>query len=177
VQSHRSRQPITWLTFDVGQKNTVGLSIEFYAGDAEAIGKAFTEYEFEGLRDGSIAHSYVDFSLHISVADLDVLSEQIAGVLDGEPVRLLDSLERHVGGTPDESSADLVARAWVEFVAGVPKESASQLSALWLSAVMAETGEEIDVDSPDARRAVEELLSLCQDALAKSTDVVFAWYL
>ena len=155
----------------------MGLSIEFYAGNADAIGRAFTDYEFEGLRDGSIAHSYADFSLHVSVADLDVLSEQIAVLLDREPVRLLDSLEKHVGGTPDESGADMVARAWVEFVAAVPHESASRLSVLWLSAVMAETGEEIDVDSPDAKRAVDELLSLCRASLAKVTDVVFAWYL
>jgi hypothetical protein len=155
----------------------MGLSIEFYAGNANAIGSAFTEYELEGLRDGTIAHSYADFSLHISITDLDVLSEQIAELLNQEPVRLLDSLEKQVGGTTDESSADLVARAWVEFVAAIPPESASQLSVLWLSAVMAETGDEIDVNSPDAKRAVEELLSLCRASLTKATEVVFAWYL
>jgi hypothetical protein len=155
----------------------MGLSIEFYAGNADAIGKAFTEIEFEGLRDGSIASGYADFSLHISVADLDILSEQAAGLIGREPIRLLDSLERHVGGTPDESSADVVDRQWVDFIAAVPKESASELSALWLSGVMAETGEEIDVHSPDAGRAVKKLIELCLDSLASRTEVVFAWYL
>lgn len=155
----------------------MGLSIEIYAGNADAIGHAFTEIEYEGLRDGTIAHSYADFSLHISVADLDVLSEQAAGTLDREPIRLLESLERHVGGTPDESSADMVSRGWVEFIAAVPKESASELSAVWLSAVMAETGEEIDVHSPDAARAVEALIALCHESITRRTDVVFAWYL
>jgi hypothetical protein len=175
---HAARQLPAWLIFDVGQ-NTIamGLSIEFYAGEADAIGAAFTDVRLEGLRDGSIAHSYADFSLHISVTDLDVLSEQAAGMLAREPVRLLESLGRHVGGTADESSADVVARTWVEFIAAVPKGSASELSAVWLSAVMMETGEEIDVHSPDAARAVEELIQLCCESLARRTDVVFAWYL
>lgn len=155
----------------------MGLSIEFYAGDADAIGAAFTDVRFEALQDGSIAHSYADFSLHISVADLDVLSEQAAGMLAREPVLLLESLERHVGGTPDESSADVVARAWVEFIAAVSKESDSELSAAWLSAVMAETGKEIDVHSPGAARAVGELITLCRDSIAKRSAVVFARYL
>jgi hypothetical protein len=86
-------------------------------------------------------------------------------------------LERRVGGTPDESSADVVSRVWIEFIAAVPKESASHLSAVWLSAVMAESGDEIDTGSPDAVRAIGDLLFLCREALARRTDVVFAWYL
>jgi hypothetical protein len=156
----------------------MGLSIEFYAGDGDAIGRAFTDYEFEGLRDGTIAHVYVDFSLHISATDLDVLSEQVAGLLRREPpIHLLDYLARQVGGTEDESSAHVVDRTWVEFIASVPPGSARELSALWLSAVMCETGEEIDVHSEASAEAVAELITLCRQALDRGADVVFAWYL
>jgi hypothetical protein len=155
----------------------MGVSLEFYAGDADKIGHAFSDVEFEAIRDGTLAHSYADFSLHISPTDLDILSEQAAGILGRPPILLLDSLERHVGGTPDESSADVVSRAWVEFIAAVPEESASRLSSLWLSAVMAESGDKIDAGCPDAARAVGNLLSLCRGALTRRTDVVFAWYL
>ena len=155
----------------------MGLSLEFYAGDADKIGQAFSGVEFEGLRNGTLAHSYADFSLHISPTDLDILSEQAAGLLGRPPILLLDSLERHVGGTPDESSADVISRAWIEFIAAVPKESASHLSGVWLSAVMAESGDEIDTGSADAVRAIGDLFSLCREALARRTDVVFAWYL
>ena len=155
----------------------MGLSLEFYAGDAKLIGQAFSGFDFEQLRNGSLAHSYADFSLHISPLDLNVLSEQAAGLLGRPPVLLLKSLERHVGGSPEESSADAVSRAWVELFAAVPAESASRLSSIWLSAVMAKSREEIDTGSPDAARAVEALLSLCREALARRTDVVFVWYL
>ncbi len=98
-------------------KRDMGLSLEFYAGDADKIGQAFSDVEFEVIRDGTLAHSYADFSLHISPTDLDILSEQAAGMLERPPILLLDSLGRHVGGTPDESSADVVSQAWVEFIA------------------------------------------------------------
>jgi hypothetical protein len=34
---------------------SIKTSMEFYAGNTDAIGKAFTEFEFKGLRDGSFA--------------------------------------------------------------------------------------------------------------------------
>lgn len=51
----------------------MGLSMEFYAGVPEDIGRAFTEYELDGLRDGSTAHAYADLSLHLSPDHLDLL--------------------------------------------------------------------------------------------------------
>ncbi len=87
----------------------MGLSLEFYAGDADSIGAAFSEVEFEGLRNGTLAHSYADLSLHLSPTDLDILSEQIGALLRQPSILLLDSLERTVGGTEGESSADVVA--------------------------------------------------------------------
>jgi hypothetical protein len=67
----------------------MGLSQEFYAGDADAIGADFADYEFDNIRAN--ANQYVDFSLHISPTDLDVLSEKVAERLQRSPVLLLDS--------------------------------------------------------------------------------------
>ena len=52
----------------------MGLSLEFYAGNAKAIAKAFAGTDLKSLRDGSAAHSHADFSLHLSPTDLDLLS-------------------------------------------------------------------------------------------------------
>jgi len=51
----------------------MGLSLEFYAGDAEKIGQAFSAGGLESLRNGTLAHSYEDLSLHIPPTDLDIL--------------------------------------------------------------------------------------------------------
>jgi hypothetical protein len=155
----------------------VGLSMEFYAGDPKRIGAAFSEIKLDKLRDGSLAHSYADLSLHLSLTDLDILSEEIGALLGNPPVRLLDSLDRRVGGTPEESEANVVSQDWVVAVSAVPPASAGELSRRWLKAVATESGEEIDPENPDAAAAVSSLLSLCREATARGTSVVFAWYL
>jgi hypothetical protein len=156
---------------------TMGLQLEFYAGDPDKIGPAFTDIELDGLRDGTLAHSYADLSLHISPTDLDILSEQIGVVLGQPPVLLLDSLERSIGGTPDESGASIVSPEWVAAVAAVPSASAAKLTSQWLASVAAESGGEVVTDSSDAVAAVSSLISLCREASARSTPVIFAWYL
>ena len=155
----------------------MGLQIEFYAGDAGKIGSAFTAVELEGLRDGTLAHSYADLSLHISPTDLDILSEQIGLVLGQPAILLLDSLEDSIGGTPDESDACVVSPFWVTAVAAVPSDTVASLARRWLQAVADESGEEVVTDSPEAVAAVSSLVELCREALGQGTRVVFAWYL
>ena len=155
----------------------MSLSLAFYAGDADKIGAAFTATDFERLRNGSLAHAHAELSLDLSPVELDVLSEQAAGMLKRTPIHLMESLTRQVGGLPDESSADVVAPEWVGLMAEIPESSAEDLAMVWLAGVMAETGEEIDTNDPAAARSVAELLALCRAARARGTDVVFAWYL
>jgi hypothetical protein len=74
-------------------RGRMGLSIEFYAGDPGQIGRAFTECEMDGLRDGSVAHSYADLSLHLSPDHLELLSEAVAASTGRAPVLLFDCIE------------------------------------------------------------------------------------
>ncbi len=155
----------------------MSLQLEFYTGDPEEIGRAFTAVELEPLRDGTLAHSYADLSLHISPTDLDILSEQAAALLGTPPVLLLDSLERSVGGTPDESDASTVSPQWVASIAALTPDSAPELTHLWLGAVAAESDDEVVTDSPDAVAAVSSLIRLCRESISRGTPVIFAWYL
>lgn len=156
----------------------MGLSLEFYAGDPELIGSAFTKIEFDGLRDGTIAHAYADLSLHLSPTDLDILSEQFSATLGSPVLPLLESLERRVGGTSDESEASVVADSWVTSVATVPLDHVALITRLWLRAVAQETGDNnVVTESPDAVTAVASLIKLCREAVTRGTKVVFAWYL
>jgi len=154
----------------------MGVSLEFYAGDAEAIGAAITHGQFDGLRRSTLAHAYADLSLHLGADALDTLSEQVAVLTGREEVLLLDSLERSVGGTEGESGAEVVSPEWVEMMAAVPVSSAAELSRKWLEAFAAENEEELETESPDAATAITALIRLCQSALERGTEVVFAWY-
>jgi hypothetical protein len=154
----------------------MGLSLEFYAGDAAAIGADFTAIEFGGLRDGTRALAYADFSLHLSPTDLDLLSEVLAECLGLRPLLLNDSLIRTVGGIEGEGGADVVDPAWVRMVAAADEATAPVLAGEWIARVGEACGQELEVTA-DAVRAVHELIRLCKLAVRRGVDVVHTWYL
>jgi hypothetical protein len=154
----------------------MGLSLEFYAGDADAIGADFTAIEFDGLRDGTRARAYADFSLHLSPTDLDLLSAVIAEHVGAAPLALTDSLVRTVGGFEGEGGAEVVDLAWVRMVASADEAAAPELAAEWIGRVGAECGQQLPV-TRDAVRAVRELIRLCRVASREGVEVVHTWYL
>ncbi|MCI0357738.1 MAG: hypothetical protein L0211_04530 [Planctomycetaceae bacterium] len=141
-----------------------------------AIGADFTAIEFDGLRDGTRARAYADFSLHLSPTDLDILSEVLAERLGVASLLLNDSLVRTVVGSANNSGADVVDPAWVQLVAAVDEAAAPHLAEEWIRRVGAEHGEQLDV-TPDAVRALAELIRLCRTAVSEQLAVVHTWYL
>ena len=139
----------------------MGLSLEFYAGDAAAIGADFTAIEFDGIRDRTRAMAYADFFLHLSPTDFDILSEIIAESPGAERLLLNECLTRSVGGTGGESGADLVFQACVQMVAAANEADAPDLTADWIEHVGSECGQSLEV-SAKAIRAVKELTCLCR---------------
>jgi hypothetical protein len=47
------------------------------------------------------------------------------------PTSLMDSFEKHVGGTPDEGSADTVSAAWVDMVAALEEARMDSVLRAW----------------------------------------------
>jgi hypothetical protein len=154
----------------------MGLSLEFYAGDAATIGADFTAFELNGIRDGRRALAYADFSLHLSPTDLDILSEVIAERTGARALLLNECLIHNVGGSEGESGADVVDPSWVRMIAALSETAAPELAAKWIGRVGAECGQELEVTS-DAVRAVQELVRLCKLAVRDGVEVVHTWYL
>lgn len=154
----------------------MGQLMSFYAGDAEAIGAAYEDGELDDLADEQIVRAHAEFSLHLTPLDVDFLGEVIAEITRTSGPLLTESLTRRVGGDGEESSADVVDRAWVQMVAGADAKRAMDLAAEWIKRVGAEYGETLEL-SPEAIQAVGELIQLCRLAAKESLDVVFAWSL
>ena len=150
----------------------MGQLMGFYAGDADAIGAAYVDFESDGLDDEKIVRAHADFSLHLTPLDVDFLVEVIAERTGGKALPLFESFTRHVAGDSEEGSADVVDAAWVQMVAGADDARAPALAAEWIQRVGAEYGEALDV-SPEAVQAVGELIRLCQLATKERLDVVF----
>ncbi|MBL8950289.1 MAG: hypothetical protein JNK82_05910 [Myxococcaceae bacterium] len=143
----------------------MGISIDFYAGDADDIGRAWAN----GKRPNAKAHA--DFSLHLDPTSLDLLSD----LMKVPP--LLDVLGRRVGGDGDEREANVVDPKWVSAVGVLPPASANQLAEDWLKAVNEEEGEGSTDDAGHAPQAVRELIALCKKAGTEKLEVVLAWSL
>jgi len=92
------------------------------------------------------------------------------------PLLLNDSLVRTVGRAANESGAEVVDPAWVQLIAAVDEAFAPDLAAEWIRRVGAEYGQQFDV-TPDAVRAVGELIRLCRTAVSEGLAVVHTWYL
>jgi hypothetical protein len=131
----------------------MGLSLEFYAGDANIIGAAVAEIEFDRIRSGGDAIAYADLSLHLSPDDLDLLSEVIAERARQPPALLLDSLTRTVGTIDEEGAAYVVDPRWVAIVAALSVEDAPDVTAEWIQRVGVAHGETLAV-TEDATQAV-----------------------
>lgn len=156
----------------------MGLSMEFYAGRADSIGRAFSDVEWDGIRDGSAAAAYADLSLHLAPDDLDTLSEVAAGLVGVDSFLLSECLIRQVGAHDDGETggADLVDPSWPGMFVGLSDDDAEPLTAEWFSRLGQKYGEPLKVNR-EAVAAVEALIRLCKKAVAGGHDVVYAWYL
>jgi hypothetical protein len=159
------------------RQESMGLSLEFYAGDAATIGTDFSAIEFDGIRDGTRAQMYTDLSLHLLPIDLDLLSAVIAESVDATPIALCDSLIRTVGSYgDDEGKAELVDPVWVRLIASADESEAPNITSDWMQLVGARCHEDICA-TPDAVNAVRNLICLCQIAVRRKLDVIHTWYL
>src|SRR5262245_10953849 len=105
--------------------------VDFYAGDAQAIGAAITALDYDSLDDPELVPLHVDFSLHLSPIDFESLTREIRTIVGGGPTSLLDSLEGRVGGDGEEQSADVVSRAWVQMVGTIRDDQLEPLISSW----------------------------------------------
>ena len=149
----------------------MSLLLDFYAGEPTAIGSAFSD-DPDSLPSGV---QHVDFSLHLSPIDLDLLTQEIQKVVGSGPTSLTESLDSQVGGDGSESSADVVSAAWVQMVAALPEDNVEDVLSVWAQAVAKEHGEPAFDVTDDLRGAVKGLVHLCAGANSSGQSIVHTW--
>jgi hypothetical protein len=151
--------------------------IKFYSGEADSIGRAFSDIESDDLQDGS-AKAYADLSLHLAPDDLDTLSEVAAGLVGVAPSLLSECLIRQVGSLDDGQTggAGVVDPKWPEMFAALGDEDAEPLTVEWFSRLGQKYGEPLELNR-EAIAGVKALIRLCTMAVAAGDDVVYVWYL
>jgi hypothetical protein len=152
----------------------MGLTLEFYLGNSDAIVRAVADIELDSLQDSNTVTHYADFSLHIIPADLDLLSESIGHVTARNPQGLRSSLEPILDEV--DRGALSVAPDWVRYVAVLQSEQVPEVVELWASAMRSKHEDPEIVANDDMRQAVAELLDLCRCAAASDGNVVHVWF-
>jgi hypothetical protein len=153
----------------------MGLSLEFYLGNADAISHAVADVEFSRLDDHLIVTDSADFSLHIVPADLDLLSESLARFNGQKPQGLRQSLKSLVD--EEDRSAFLVRPEWVHYVAAINEEQVGEIAELWASSLRAKHNDAEITVTEQMRAAVGDLVRLCCSASKRDGQVVHIWYL
>jgi hypothetical protein len=150
----------------------MGLTLEFYVGNADVLSQAFEdgEIDFDFLSEFSKAGNVADFSLHLEIHDLDILSEVAAKLARNSPIYLQNSVERIIADEADHG-AFLISLGWVERFSALPRWGSRELTAQWFQAMSQHHRDSIQV-TPDAEHAVESLLRICKQAISNSEDVV-----
>ncbi|SRR6266404_3448070 len=144
---------------------------EVYEGDADTIGAAVSACDWQSLRNGTAAHSFVGFPRFIYGAYFDWLGGAASLVLEQPEARIHDL--RMVAGEDGHWSADVLPVDWVAAMASVPVKHIWRLGRHWRDAYLREEYIE-QKDWPDAELLdpLYRLTILCQQAVSRRTDVV-----
>ena len=144
---------------------------EVYEGDAEVIGAAVSACDWEALRNGTAAHSFVGFPRFIYGGYFDWLAGAVASVLEQPEVRIHDL--RMVAGEDGHWGADVLPADWVAAVASVPAKDIWRLSQHWREAYLRQGYSEQEAWPDDELLdPLYRLSILCRDAVSRHTHVV-----
>lgn len=145
----------------------MGLSLMFHAGDESAFHAVLAAGEEVQAVAERLFDAHADFSLHLIPRDLDLLSEIIAG----------RRLRPHLHPLTDSADGGLigVAAEWVDAVANAPARPVEDLAEAWAEAMRDFHSQPTLAATPEMRRAIRDLLSLCQLAYARRLRVLHAW--
>jgi hypothetical protein len=129
------------------------------------------------LSDTSRIAAWVDFSLHLSPIDLDILVEQVCAARDAPTTTLTDSLVGLLAGDGESWGVETVSPSLVSLLAGVPAPTIEPLAVRWVEAVAREHREANPGVSEEVVRALSDLVRVCDVAGRNGLAVLYVWFL
>jgi hypothetical protein len=154
----------------------MSLLMHFCAADPAVVEDVTSSTWHALLRDSSRVAAYVDFSLHLSPIDLDILVVQVCAALGAPATTLTDSLVGLVAGDGQSWAVEVVDPRLVNLVAGVPGSMIEPLASRWVAAVAQEHREANPGVNPEILGALRELVRICDVALQGELAVLHAWF-
>ncbi len=156
------------------EKESMGNTMEFFAGDPDRIGKAIDDGAYDTLDTAPWVLGRADFSMHLLLEHLDVLTTTAAALVSASPLKFSTEIQRCVAGDRSkawdwrESSADTLSSRWRDLIASVPESRAEEFARAWFRAIPLDYEPESAVDD-----AIKDLIRLCAAAKEKDLALVF----
>ena len=153
------------------------LTLEFYATTHNPLFDAVLELDFDTIDSLQTPGQYADFSLHISPADLDLLSYEVCSALGEPSVSLREHLDTD-GRFVDEPDrgAFVVRREWVQLIASLEHNSVDAVVAGWCEEMRFVHDDPEISTTPECTEAITALVEACQYAQETNTEVVHVWF-
>jgi hypothetical protein len=156
----------------------MGQLMAFYAGDPQVAVELLRHGAFDALQRSKLfADRHVDFSLHVSHIDLDMMTGEAQAITGSGPTSFLGSLEQRIAGDGEESAVEIVAQDWVRMIAAVQPADTERLLAQWARQMVAEYGDPTIAVTHEIRQAVSSLIALCRRASADGARIIHTWSL
>ena len=152
--------------------------MELVAGHAKEILLALSLDDLDGLDDPRRFPAHVALGGGIDPTWLDLFSEAVRGVTDGEDPTDFLSARIELDG-PDDGNGRTIERvdpAWVDAVARIPDHEIGAIAAGWIDLIEEELGTLPREEKPWIRDLAGRLVAFCR-AADRQPDVLFAWSL
>ncbi len=152
----------------------MGLLLEFLAGPPDKMLEAFSKSDYDVLE--RLIEKRADFSLHLYPNDLETLfdcaADYVSGVLKPFRASLTCCLD------DKEQGFFTVNGDWVDSIASVGLDKSDEIAEKWFEKMRKNYPEEsIGAPSPEARKAVRDMLELCKYASKFKKSVIHIWSL
>ncbi|MEN8241006.1 MAG: hypothetical protein ABFS17_03715 [Chloroflexota bacterium] len=153
----------------------MGLTLEFFVGDVDAITNAIKYADLMRLDDPLVVEKKADFSLHLNPNDLNLLSLEVGIITREDPLLLRPYLSIII----DENDYGLltVERKWIEYVAQIPSNQSEQLLTNWFTEMAKDYNDPDIIETDQGLKAIRDLVELCNYAIAADCQVVHYWQL
>jgi hypothetical protein len=153
----------------------MGLTLKFYIGDEPKLTEALRDADYRKLKDPGVILAEADFALHLEPRDLNMLSVEMGKVMG---VLTMD-LRSQLSVVVDKKDRGLlrVSKEWVAYVAGMPDDSATIVPEHWAASMRHFHGAPGLKVTDGMKKAVSDLIALCQRADRESVSVLHAWWL
>ena len=152
----------------------MGNTLEFYLIDSEILRELVSDENFEFYFSETVFYdAMADFSLHLTMKDLNLLSRQFGKFSRQKPIDIRPYMDIFID-TPGYGLIG-IQKKWVRYAAKVKEKHIDKIIEAWFIAIQNEYQDEEIIATQEAKQAVQDLMLICKAAKKKDKELIHIW--